>query len=184
MPNTASHLLHRPALLLAVGLSALALGACGSSDSDEPSSGNAAQEPPSTADAPGSAGAPPTADDQDAGRVRLTQCLRENGVDIPDNPGPNVQVDPDKLQAALAGPCKEFQAGAFGDAGGQDLQEFRDAFSKFAQCMRDNGADVPDLGPNDGPAQIHTLIDPNDPDVQAAQPKCQDRIQQGAGGGH
>lgn len=129
------------------------------------------------------AGASPSdgtlSNEQDSARVKLTQCLRENGVDVPDNPGPGLDVDQDKLKEALDGPCKELQTGAFGDPGGQGLQEFRDAFSKFARCMRGNGVDVPDLGPNDGPAQIHGLFDPGDPKVGAAQAKCQDKLPQG-----
>ena len=172
-----SHLLQRSGLLLAVGLSALALGACGSdSDDASPSSGS------------GSAGASPATNDQDTARVKLTQCLRENGIDVPDNvgqSGPGPDVDQDELQAALDGPCKELQAGAFGDAAG-DNQEFRDAYNVFAQCMRQNGVDLPDLKPGEGPAQTHgNEPDPTDPGVQAAQEKCQDKLPQGGpGGGH
>lgn len=163
-------------LLLAVGASALALGACGSDSGDASSSSDT-----------GSAGSS-TANDQDSARVKLTQCLRENGVDVPDNvgqSGPGPGVDQDKLKQALDGPCKEFQQGAFGDAG-EDNQEFQDAYNVFAQCMRQNGVDVPDLKPNEGPAQTHgNEPDPSDPKVEAAQEKCQDKAPQGGpGGGH
>lgn len=108
--------------------------------------------------------------------MRLLQCLRENGVDVPDNPGAGTQLDQDKLQEALSGPCKELQAGAFGDAGGAGLREFRDSYNVFAACMRQNSVDVPDLKPNEGPAQTHANdLDPNDPEVQAAEQKCQDK---------
>lgn len=159
--------------LLAVGLSALALAACGGSDS-EAGSGS-------------SRGSGSSSNEQDAARVRLTQCLRENGVDVPDNPGQGGQgadIDRDKLQEALEGPCKEFQDDAFGDITEEDRQEMQDSFQQFAQCMRENGVDVPDIDTSgDGPPAGGGQLDQDDPDVQAAMEKCQDELPQGGPGG-
>ena len=60
---------------LAVGL-ALALGACGGSDDPET---------PPPADESSAASGP--SNEQDTSRVKLTQCLREQGLDVPDTEG-------------------------------------------------------------------------------------------------
>jgi hypothetical protein len=117
--------------------------------------------------------------DQDAARVRLTQCLREQGVDVPDNPGAGdvAAIDRDKLREAMNGPCSRYQSEAFGNLSDEDRQELQDRFQKFAQCMRDNGVDVPDITSGGG------RIDQDDPDVQAASERCQSALPQGAPGG-
>lgn len=169
-------LLRRAKTALAVAVSALALGACGGGD-DEPAvttSGGSASAASSSSNA------------RDAARVRLTQCLRENGVDVPDDAGqgglPPSDIDQEKLQAALTGPCEELQDGAFGDASGADQQEFSDDFAKFSSCMRAEGVEVPDVEPGAGPPQGADLPDLNDPDVRAATEKCEDVLPGGLPG--
>lgn len=154
------------------------LAACGSSGEAESSSGSAG----STSSSSSSGGG-----DQDAGRIRLSQCLRENGVDVPDNAGPGSgggagNIDRDKLQKAMNGPCKKYQTQAFGNISADDRQEMQDSFQKFAQCMRDNGVDVPDITSGGGPP-AGGGIDQDDPDVQAAAKKCQSKLPQRAPGG-
>ena len=167
-------LLPRPATLLAACAVSLTLAACGGDDSSD-------------ATPSGSSGTSTTSGDADAGRVRLLQCLRENGVDIPDGAGqggaPPQNLDRDKLQKALEGPCKELQDGAFGDISEADQQEFQDAFQKFSSCMRDEGVDVPNITPGSGTPPATGSIDTNDPDVKAAQEKCSDLLPQGGLGG-
>jgi hypothetical protein len=152
------------------------LAACGSSGEAESSS-----SPTGSSSSAGGG-------DQDAGRVRLTQCLRENGVDVPDNAGPGngggaANIDRDKLQEAMNGPCKKYQTEAVGNISEEDRQEMQDSFQKFAQCMRDNGVDVPDIGSGGGPPAGGGRIDQDDPDVQAASKKCQSKLPQGGPGG-
>lgn len=67
-----------------------------------------------------------------------------------------------------------------GGGGGGDDQGVQ-----FAQCMRDNGIDVPDPDPNTGRIQIGGggNINPNDPAFQAAIEACQDVAPFGGGGG-
>jgi hypothetical protein len=125
---------------------------------------------------------------QDAARVKFAQCMRDNGVDLPDNPGqggggarPN--IDRTKLQAA-AKACQKYQQAAVGDISDAQRQEFQDAFAKFAACMRQNGVDVPDPGSGNGPpAGGGGQIDRSDPKVQAATKACQDKLPQGGPGG-
>jgi hypothetical protein len=156
------------------------IAACGS-DSKESSTGSSGSSSESSGSGSSDSG------DQDAGRVRLTQCLRENGVDIPDDPGQGGgagEIDRDKLQEVLDGPCKQYQTEGFGNISEEDRQEMQDAFQEFAQCMRDNGVDVPDLASGGGPP-AGGQIDQDDPDVQAASKQCQDKLPQGGapGGG-
>lgn len=93
------------------------------------------------------------------------------------------EADRQKRRQALEGPCKDLQQGAFGHRSEEERQEFQDAFQRFAQCMRQNGVDVPDPtagGGSGGGVRMHEL-DRDDPDVQAAQEKCQSELPQRGG---
>lgn len=155
------------AALLAAGLSALALGACGGSGAAESASA--------------------TDNERETARLKLEQCLRENGVELPARPGAGggaVRVDRAKVEKAIEGPCKNEQQAAVGTISEKDRQEFEDAVAKFSQCMRDNGVDVPDVvmgGP--GPSTTRSRVDRDDPKVRAAQEKCQSKLPRGGPGG-
>jgi hypothetical protein len=86
---------------LALARCAAALAACGGSDGDEEASPS-----PTTS----------SSDARDSARVRLIQCLREQGIDIPDDIGesgaPLPNIDDDALEAALEGPCAELRHAA------------------------------------------------------------------------
>ena len=130
---------------------------------------------------------------QDAARVKFTQCMRDNGVDIPDNPGQGggagLNIDRTKLQAA-AKACQKYQQAAVGNISDAQRQEFQDAFAKFSACMRQNGVDLPDPGAGGGPGAAGAAggpagggIDRSDPKVQAAMKVCQDKLPQRGQGG-
>lgn len=137
-------------------------------------------------DAGGSASPTPAADeDVEAALLAFAECMRENGVNLPDpridedgrltfagglggiDPG-----DPD-VEAAFEA-CQE-ELPDIGRAIEFDPEQeaaLADAQLEFARCMRDNGVDIPDptgegfsLGPDSG-------IDPTDPDVLAAIEEC------------
>jgi hypothetical protein len=124
---------------------------------------------------------------QDAARVKFTQCMRDNGVDLPDNPGQGggaaaiANVDRTKLQDAFKA-CQKYQQAAVGDISASQRQSFRDAFTKFAACMRQNGVEIPDVGAGNGPP-AGGFPDRSDPKVQAATKACQDKLPQGGPGG-
>jgi hypothetical protein len=91
--------------LLAAGAATMAPAACGDDPkTPEPYSGSA------------------TSNEQDAARVKLLQCAREQGVDVPDASatgeafGRLSPAERDRLQAAIEGPCREYAARAFGTA--------------------------------------------------------------------
>ena len=163
--------------LLAVAACTLAVAACGETDS---------------AGSDGStAGASSSSNEQDAARVRLQECLRDQGIDVPDGgpggggggDGQPPEIDRDELQKAMEA-CAEFRDDAFGDITEEDRQEIQDAFAKFSQCMRDEGIDVPELQPGGGgPPGGGDQLDMDDPDVQAALEQCRDELPQGGPGG-
>ncbi|MFG2089654.1 hypothetical protein [Spirillospora sp. NPDC048824] len=85
--------------------------------------------------------------------LKFAQCMRENGVDVPD-PGSGDAAakrlgegtERKKLEAALE-KCRSWL-----QAGGRmpDLKDpkVRDQYVEFAQCMREHGVDIPDPGPD------------------------------------
>jgi hypothetical protein len=168
--NSSPALRRAAAALLAAGLSALAIGACGGSES-------------------GSDGAKASDNERDTARLKLNQCLRENGVEVPDvevqarrsggGGGGGIRLSGEKARAALEGPCKKYRDAAFGDISDEERQEREDAFQKFAQCMRDNGIDFPDTTAGGSPPPGAARVNPDDPDFQAAQEKCQSTLPRG-----
>lgn len=146
---------------------ALALAACGGSGND-------------------SATASSSAADRDTARVRLQECLRKQGVDLPtpgQGGGGQVRItanDRRKLEKAMQGPCKKYQQQAFGDISQEDRQEMRDQMVKFTSCMRKQGVDVPDLQPGQGgPPQRINL---NSPRAKKATEACRKLLPQRRGG--
>jgi hypothetical protein len=134
----------------------------------------------------------------DAARLKFAQCMRQHGVDIPDNPGRDGQggggfrqafqdTPRATIQAAMKA-CQKYRTQAFGNITPQQRQEFRDAFVKFAACMRQHGVDVPDPGTGGGPGGggppggRRGFFDRNDPTVQTALKACRSRLPQGRGG--
>jgi hypothetical protein len=141
-------------------------------------------------DAPATSGAA-SASEQDAAQVRLRDCLREQGVDLPapgEDGGSRIRLgneqDRRRLDEAFQA-CDEERKAAFGDVTQEDRQELQDDFARFAQCMRDRGVEVPDVQFGSGAPRADGAadIDPDDPDVRAARDACQDKLPQGLPGG-
>jgi hypothetical protein len=124
--------------------------------------------------------------------VKLNQCLRQQGVPVPDNAGGGggagaqlSDADRQKLQTAVQGPCKQYRSQAFGNITDAQRQAFQDAFVKFSACMRQHGVDVPTPAPNAGggpPAGGRNRLDQSDPKVKAATTACQSKLPQRPGG--
>ena len=105
--------------------------------------------------------ATPTALDPEQAAIALTDCLREEGLDIEDptvDADGNVQfggfvgeldengqpdIDNETLRNALIA-CEDLIADARLGYEVPDLTEFEDTLLEFASCMRDNGYDLPD----------------------------------------
>ncbi|MDE0321379.1 hypothetical protein [Candidatus Poriferisodalis multihospitum] len=139
--------------------------------------------------------------------LEFAQCMRDNGVDFPD---PVVEADGtiafglrpgrgsggqdgDGLQAIGRDPdlpaardaCLEIIEGLALGPGGQNFDESQvelmDRLLEFAQCMRDNGVDVPDpdpnaFGPGSGGGGPFGEIDFDDADVSAAFDVCGEQL--------
>jgi hypothetical protein len=176
------------AIMIAVPLLALALGAaaCGSGGKDGgiATAGGAKPAPA------GSAAATASADREEAVR-QFAQCMRDNGVDVPD-PDPNApgmgfarggQLDlnnPTFQKALEACRSKLPNGGAPPSLSPEQL----DALRAFTQCMRDNGVEVPDPDPN---APFLGLarggrIDMDNPNFRKAFDACRDKLPFGRGG--
>jgi hypothetical protein len=154
--------------LSAVLAATVALAACGGSSGSSTT----------TSTSGGSSASSGTANAQDAARVKLAQCVREQGIDLPDTARTGdafAQLSPaerQRAEAALRGPCKKYASKAFGDTDPQS-PEFLDALTKYTVCLRKNGVDVPDPDPGAPRAGLMSL-DQSDPTVAAAMSACED----------
>jgi hypothetical protein len=181
-------------LLAAVIVLPLAFGACATGAGAD--DGVASLSSPDVAAASATPGASTNPEDA---MLEFAQCMRDNGVDMPDpqTGGGGVRIaigqngiDPrsEEFQAAQEA-CQHFLEDA-GFGGPRDLsQEQLDQMVEFAQCMRDNGIDMPDPGA-DGSVSFRVRgqsgndeqgravgpmgIDIGSEEFQAAQEACQD----------
>jgi hypothetical protein len=115
---------------------------------------------------------------------KFAECMRANGVpDFPD-PGPDGRFDPGQLTKSGVD-LQKIQKGMtvcrpLAPNGGQNTQldpQQQEQLRQFAQCMRDNGVDMPDPDPNGGgfgpgDANLNTA----DPNFQKALQACQDKL--------
>ncbi len=195
--------------LLAVG--ALLLAACGGSEA-------ASSAPVIVVESSGSAATGDSAgvetDEGDASLVgsdedralAFAQCVRDEGVDFPD-PEVNADGSIDFLRGARQADadgltrdpefrdamesCSSHIDGASFLPGRDDRTEMEDSLLEAAQCLRDNGLDVPDPDLTTGPGgggggPFGPDFDPNDPATIAAIDACEDvftNIGAGRGGG-
>lgn len=138
------------------------------------------------------AAAPKTSANTEKEVNAYVECLRKQGLDVPDaTVDENGQVsfgqlmagrrvDREKLQAAQQ-VCGKPPAGVTSAIENTlNSPEFQDAALKFAKCMRDEGVDIPDpdfskLGSGDGGGDngLFGGIDRDDPKVAAGIKACQ-----------
>lgn len=171
-------------------LSVLALAACGgtaaSEDAEVASLGGSSTETETTTTTT-------TSDDPQEILLDFTECMRDEGIDLPDPDfsgggggggriviGPG-GVDPDDPDfRAAQEKCAPMLEGLNRNFDADDRQAFQDAALEFAKCMREHGIDMPDpdfsagvpgrRGP--GGAFRQGGIDPDDPDFQEAREAC------------
>ncbi|WP_307874971.1 hypothetical protein [Frankia nepalensis] len=166
-----------PAVLAALPLAlALALTGCGGGD-DTGMVASAAGVGSGGGGSAGDGGATATGDPNPADlAMKFAQCMRENGIDMPDPVDGRIQlrIDPstpkETVDAAMAA-CREYSPQANGPAGGDP--EMAAKARDFAACMRENGVEA---FPDPDPAQGGIMIGPEvgeDPDFEAAQQACQ-----------
>jgi hypothetical protein len=144
---------------------------------------------------------------QEEALLAFTECVREQGLDIPD---PTVDADgnvrlPRPMSEASSeaerqafreamSACEEYLEGVTMGFEQRDTTEFRDQLFEYAQCMRDNGYDMPDPdfsatmvpGSGGGPGGgVFGSLDRDDPAFQEAQAACEEYLpgRTGLGGG-
>ena len=122
--------------------------------------------------------------DEDAQALAFAQCMRDNGVDMPD-PGPgqegfreafqheDVQDEDQEIIEKATAACEDLLPQGEHE-GGHDQQR-EEVELKLAECLREQGVDVPDnLFAGGG------LHDIDDDELRAAMEECREI----AGGGH
>ena len=121
--------------------------------------------------------------------LEYAECMRENGVpDFPDPQiedggirmqigGPDGELDPEALDQANE-VCQDLAPRGGGNFSEEDRQEMQDAFLEYAQCMRDNGYDMPDpqFGEGGEGGMFRMRGEPDDPAFQKAQEACEDKL--------
>ena len=161
--------------------------ACGNSGDDDP---GVATLDDSGADDEETDGGTDTAGDEDdleEQALEFAQCMRENGVpDFPDpqvdggritmgGPGGGEEFDQDAVEKAMEA-CEDLAPRGGGNFSPEEQQEMQDAFLAYAQCMRDNGYDMPDPDFSDGGGAFRLEGDPDDPAFEKAQAACEDKL--------
>jgi hypothetical protein len=170
----------------AVVLLLSALAACSANAAEPSGVASLESESPANASAEPSASLSP----EDA-QLAFAECMRDHGIDVPDpetgggGGGGAVRIggrgeNPEEFQAAME-ECNEFLEAAGNFRGEPDPEQF-DRMLEFAQCMRENGIDMPDpqagggirIQRNDNGNVTNGAgeIDPESPEFQAAEEAC------------
>ena len=144
---------------------------------------------------PASSAEPQASMDPEEAALAFAECMRDHGVDMPDPQvgsngefrvtvnGGRGSLDMEQMQAAQEA-CQDLMPGPMGEPRELTPEE-KDAMLGFAQCMRDNGIDMPDpvfegggmVRIGGGPASAGDggegpAFDPRSKDFQAASETC------------
>ncbi len=185
-------------LLLVASLALVATACGGSAGADD---GVASLDDSTVLDAVATTAAPDVS--QEEALLAFSACLRDQGIDVPDptmDADGNVRLerpagaqedpdfDRDAFRAAREA-CDEHLENVTLGFRGEDRTEIEDQLLEFAECVRENGYDMPDpdfsatpgAGGGGGP---FGGIDRSDPVFQAAAESCSDSLPGvGRGGG-
>jgi hypothetical protein len=178
---------HRTVRAVAAGsagvLAALALAACGGGSNGE---ATASDDPREAAQ---------------EGALKFARCMRGEGIDFPDpqvgangtirmgrrpgsggsdGPRPAFRPNDPKFRVAAEKCRKHLRFGGGERPSPAQQAEFRDAFLKFARCMRANGVNIPDPKPGGGAGFVMRAgprgINPESPKFRAAEQKCRSHL--------
>jgi hypothetical protein len=181
-----------PALVAALALT-LSVTACGAEDDDpgvatlDGSSGDDGGD--GDGGDGGDGGEPASEEDLEEQALAFSECMRENGV--PDFPDPEIEdggirmrvggpdgggeIDQEAMEKAMEA-CEELAPRGGGSFSEEDRQEMQDAMLEYAQCMRDNGYDMPDPDFSDGGGMFRLEGEADDPAFKKAQEACEDKL--------
>ena len=164
----------------AVLLAAVLVAGCGGGG-DEPGVASVSQSQSQTQSEGGQGGQGGTGDKSEVEQAQaFVDCLREQGLEVED-PDPatgelnldglaEAETDRDALFQALQ-KCGDKAPPSFQDQTGQAPDPAQQ--KQFAQCMRDNGVDMDDPGPQGlEPSAMPT----DDPDFDTALDACRDQL--------
>ena len=193
MPDTPAA---RRGMLLALGvLTTLLLAGCDATGGVATLTGDDDDTTPTPTATTGS-------EDPEEALLAFTECMRENGIDMPDpvirdldgsggnagavdeaEPGEPLEFDPnsDAFRAAQEA-CDEHLEGLGALEPGQAPEltaEEEEAFLNFAECMRENGIDMPDPGSGGmimRPGSEND-IDPSSDEFRAAEEECRSHLE-------
>ena len=129
--------------------------------------------------------------DPEEAQLAFAECMRENGVEVPDPapPGdgegggrilvrPGQEIDEDTFEEADA-KCRHHLEGVFDEPSDEELQEMQDRALAFARCMRENGVEKhPDPSFEGGRTTMAISEDDvlADPDFEAAEKECRKHL--------
>jgi hypothetical protein len=175
MEETTMHLRKGLVLGLLLALAIAPAGCGGGADGDGVATAGGG------GDGAASASATPGPMSDEERQVKFSQCMRDQGVDMPDPEieGGRVRIqapenaDPQKVQTAME-KCKQYLPNG-GERPRMNPEQL-DQLRRFAQCMRENGIpEFPDPNP-DGGIQIQASpgshMNPDDPTFKAAEEAC------------
>lgn len=192
---TTRHTSRRIAVLAvaAAGLFA-ACGGSGDDGADVASAGTAT----TTADSGDGSSDEPSEADREEALLEYAQCMRDNGIDMPDPqsgeeggvaivigeegeepPSSDEMAEMDEKMAAAEEACGDLLENAQGtiEVDPEQQAEMREQMLNFAQCMRDHGIDYPDPVFEDN-GRVTNKMTPtpgvDDEKMQAAQDECAD----------
>jgi hypothetical protein len=159
----------RPLAAALLAASVLGLAACGGDEETPASAASNASDDDKVREA----------------QVKFAECMRENGVDMPDpqaggkqtfKVGGDSGISPEEFEEASKA-CEKYQQAIRPNLSEEEKTEMKEQALEHSRCMREHGIDMPDpTFSADGGVQMRigpgSKIDPEDPDFQAAEKEC------------
>jgi hypothetical protein len=177
--------------VIATAFLAFVASGCGSSDSSD--EGVAALDTGAAAAAGETQTTEQAEQDPQEAALEWAQCMREQGVDVPDpkvesggritiRPGAGARVDRggEKFREAIEA-CGSPLGNARPRLTEEQREQLEETMLEFAKCMREQGIDFPDPDFSGGGvfrAGPGGKFDPDDPDFQRAQQECEPILQE------
>jgi hypothetical protein len=123
--------------------------------------------------------------------LNYARCMRGLGIDMPDpqigedgtimQPGPEEAVDSDEMEAARRA-CRRYRPGGGRAPSEEEREEQREMLERavaYAECMREEGIDVPDPQTDEDGKNLISgggELDRDDPDFSEADETCRSKV--------
>jgi hypothetical protein len=167
----------RPLAAALLAAAALGLAACGGEEETPASAASGATDDEKVREA----------------QVKFAECMRENGVDMPDpqaggkqtfKVGGDSGISPEEFERASKA-CEKYRKDIRPELTEEEQQEFKENALAHARCMREHGIDFPDpTFDAEGGARVRLpggsgKLNPEDPKFKAAEEACGDLMGKG-----